>query len=514
MTRGGWGFHAVVGNPPFAGKNNLINGNRPGYLAWLKTVHDHSHGNADLVAHFYRRAFSLVRPQGAFGLIATNTIAQGDTRSTGLRWICKHGGEIFAARRRLNWPGQAAVIVSVVYVRRGSFRGARLLDDREVPTITAFLFHRGGHDDPAVLVANEGLSFIGSYVLGMGFTFDDSKEDASPVAEMHRLIAKDRRNAEKIFPYLGGEEVNSSPTHSHHRYVINFGEMSEEEARAGWPELMEILELKARGRRGSHSTGPWWQLERLRPELYRAIGGLERVLIISRVSNTFAFAFVTTHQVLNEKIVVVATDKLRAFAFLQCRVHETWGRFFNASLKDDMQYAPSDSFETYPFPPRWQTDPGLEATGEAYYDFRAALMVRNNEGLTATYNRFHDPNETDSGILKLRDLHALMDRAVLDAYGWADIELTCEFLLDYEEDEDDESSGTRRKKKPWRYRWPDEIRDEVLARLLELNAQRAKEPAAPVATRSKTSAKRRGAKKAIVDGPPSPQLALIKGEDE
>jgi hypothetical protein len=71
-----------------------------------------------------------------------------------------------------------------------------------------------------------------------------------------------------------------------------------------------------------------------------------------------------------------------------------------------------------------------------------------------------------------------MDRAVLDAYGWTDIKPKCEFILDYEEDDDDEdedSGRTRRRKKPWRYRWPDEIRDEVLARLLELNAQRAAE---------------------------------------
>src|SRR5690606_30763285 len=33
----------------------------------------------------------------------------------------------------------------------------------------------------------------------------------------------------------------------------------------------------------------------------------------------------------------------------------------------------------------------------------------------------------------------------------------------------------RKRKKPWRFRWPDEIRDEVLARLLKLNTERAKE---------------------------------------
>ena len=49
------GFDAVVGNPPFAGKNTIIAANPPGYLDWLKQLHPESHGNSDLVAHFFRR---------------------------------------------------------------------------------------------------------------------------------------------------------------------------------------------------------------------------------------------------------------------------------------------------------------------------------------------------------------------------------------------------------------------------------------------------------------------------
>lgn len=47
----------------------------------------------------------------------------------------------------------------------------------------------------------------------------------------------------------------------------------------------------------------------------------------------------------------------------------------------------------------------LEDIGKRYYEFRAALMIEHNEGLTATYNRFHDPEERASGIQRLRDLH-------------------------------------------------------------------------------------------------------------
>ena len=119
-------------------------------------------------------------------------------------------------------------------------------------------------------------------------------------------------------------------------------------------------------------------------------------------------------------------------------------------------------------------------------------MIRNNEGLTKTYNRFHDPDEGDPEIVKLRELHAAMDCAVLDAYGWTDIPTDCEFLLDYEIDEEEWGN----KKKPWRYRWPDEARDEVLARLLELNTERAKEEARSGAAATKMRGRKPASKRA------------------
>ena len=469
------GFDAFVGNPPFGGKNTTINSNPPGYLDWLKELHEESHGNADIVAHFFRRTFGLLRQKGALGLVATNTIAQGDTRSTGLRWICQHEGTIYSARRRMKWPGQAAVVVSVVHIGKGQFEGPCILDGKNVPSISAFLFHAGGHDNPVTLVANAGKSFIGSYVLGMGFTFDDTdtKGVASPISEMERLIKKDPRNRERIFPYIGGEEVNSSPTHAHHRYVINFGQMSEEEARQ-WPDLMAIVEERVKGTRASHSTAEWWHFERYRQELYDAIRGMDRVLVVAQTSNTLGFAFKDTRTVFGHTLVVFPFDRYSFFSTVQSRIHKLWALFFAAKMKDDARYIPSDCFETFPFPVRFESNPKLEEIGQRYYEFRADLMVQNDEGLTKTYNRFHDPDERSADIVKLRELHAEMDRAVLDAYGWTDLEPTHDFLLDYEEEEDEEEAS-RKRKKPWRYRWPDDFHDEVLARLLELNKERAEE---------------------------------------
>ena len=387
--------------------------------------------------------------------------------------------------------------------------------------ITAFLFHRGGHEDPARLAANAGRSFQGSIVLGMGFTFDDTdkKGVASPLAEYRRLIAEDPHNREAIFPYIGGEEVNTSPTHAHHRYVINFrdypvrredrgelwataddGQRREwlrrgivprdypDPVAADWPDLVGIVEARVKPERlklGDNGDArrrkeKWWLWGRYTPALFATIGDLERVLAISRVGQQVALTFLPADMIYAESTIVFPFTRCAAFCVLQSRAHEMWARSFGSSMKDDLRYTPSDCFETFPFPDAWEADSDLEAVGEHYRAFRADLMARHGEGLTRTYNRFHDPHENASEIVTLRSLHAAMDRAVLDAYGWRDVPTDCEFLLDQQHD--DEEWGAR--KKPHRYRWPDEVRDEVLARLLDLNARRAAEEAQAGKTRS------------------------------
>ncbi len=525
------GFDVFVGNPPFAGNNTLIQGYPEGILDWFKKLHPESGGQCDLVAHFFRRCFQLLRPGGSLGLIATNTIAQGDTRSSGLRWICLNDGTIYAARKRYKWPGVAAVVVSVVHLFKGAYAGVKLLDRRPVEQITAFLFANGGHDDPKQLTVNAGKSFLGSKIYGQGFTFDNSGpvDDEtpgipSPIATMERLIAENPKNAEVIFPYIGGEEVNSSPTHAHHRHVINFGERSEEECRQEWPELMWIVEQKVKPERdqlkdnadGRRRKQSWWQFGRSTPALDASIAGIDRVLTNSQVSSHICFAFKEADSVFGHTLYVYPLETVEWIAIMQSSAHGIWSLFQCSSLEERLRYTAADCFETFPFPTALldsaASDPAHEATrqsfeaiGERYHQFRAELMVSNNEGLTSTYNRFHDPAETSSGLLELRRLHGEMDQAVLAAYGWSDVPTACGFGLDYLDTEEDAQlpdalqeridSGalffldpgdaldfqgqlqacgaiTGRCKLPWRYRWPDAVRDDVLARLLALNAER------------------------------------------
>jgi hypothetical protein len=303
-------------------------------------------------------------------------------------------------------------------------------------------------------------------------------------------------------PFLGGDEVNSHPQQLHYRFIINFSDLSFEEVER-WPHLLEIVESKVKPERLSKSEDvanwPWWQFWRARKALYESIRPLSRVAVCSLHSLHHAIALVPRDQVFSHGLAVFAFEMLTAFAVLQSQAHETWARFFGSSLEDRLRYTPSDCFETFPFPPSWQSNPALESAGQTYYDYRAALMIQNNEGLTDTYNRFHDPEETSPHILQLRTLHAAMDRAVLEAYGWHDLaaRATCEFQLDYEEPEDEkvDAPAKRKKKKPWRYKWPQELHDEVLARLLALNQQYAEAERLAGEAAQTGAAKPKGSKK-------------------
>lgn len=476
------GFEAVIGNPPFLGAKEFGITTPSSHLAFLKRSLAPITGKTDLVAYFFRRAWTLIRQRGTFGLIATNTIAQGDTHASGLLEIHRGGGAIYSARRRMKWPGTAAVVVSVVHVSKGHAGADCSLDGRPATRISTYLFEKGPDEPPAALRANAGLAGKGIIHSGDGFIFaGEGSTEEWPLSLAHQL-REDPELARAIKPLWGSREINNSPDFHPIRFVIDFGDRSEATVLAEFPRLHRMVTERVRPARmalttqagAAHAKRYWWQFTYRAEALIRTLQCKPAMLAIGRVTPWHALCRLPSTDVPSEQAVAFAACSDAAFCALQARPHEIWARFFGSSLEDRLRYTPSDCFETFPLPPDWEGHPALEAAGNAYYEHRAALMVRNDEGLTRTYNRFHAPDERSHDILELRELHAAMDRAVLGAYGWTDVPTNCEFLLDYEIDEKEWSP---RRRKPYRYRWPDDIRDEVLARLLELNAERAAEEA-------------------------------------
>jgi 23S rRNA G2445 N2-methylase RlmL len=471
FARDNGGFDAIVGNPPFMRGKAIGTEISTLYRDWLKLSYINANSSADLVSFFFRRSFDLTRDNGSISLIATKTVSQGATRRSGLRYICKNGGVIYRVKRRMRWPGDASVSVSVVHIAKGDWTQARFLDDQMVAEITAFFFKHGGHDDPKELRANSGVSFNGCAIAGVGFSFDDREPRASTVAEMHALVAKNERNSDRIFPFIGGDEINGSPTHEPSRYIIFFAGMDLSEA-GQWPDLLEIVRERVKPERDSANRKAhrerWWQFGDWRPGLFEAISIKDRMLSVVFISQFLGFAWIPTDRIISHNVGVFATERDSFFCVVQSRVHEYFATQLSSGLEERPGYRPSDGFEPFPFPASFENDLTLESAGEAYDAFRAQLMLSRNEGLTETYGRFHARGENGADIARLRALHHEMDVAVLRAYGWDD--LADRAAPEFIEQEADEGKTPKT-----RLDWPSDFKDEVLARLLALNATRAAE---------------------------------------
>ncbi|TKC95800.1 DNA methyltransferase [Polyangium fumosum] len=453
-------MEAVVGNPPFAGKNTISESSGERMLDWLMALHPDVKGrpNTDLCAYFFRRAAILIGAHGTLGLVATNTIAQGDSRLMGVKALMQRGAMIYEAQSSMPWPGKAAVSVSLIHMAFGRVAGiatAPVLDGHPVAFIDSRLTPRRERDEAVALAANADLAFMGGKLVGAGL--------AVTLAEYDELVRADRSNKTVLRPYLGGEEVNSNSTGAFERYMIDFTTKTLEEARQ-WPLLMRIIEEKVRparerDKRGTYKTY-WWRPGENAGALYAALKGKSMCLVAANVTKHLMFSFRPTSWFFSQTLYVFPLDIASAFAVLQSRIHEPWARLLSSSLEDRLRYSGSDCFETFPFPhpdPRTVL-PDLESIGERLYSARARFMVDTNQGLTKTYNALKDPACEDGQILDLRRLHEDMDRAVLAAYGWSDIPVP-PFCPRTAEDREAIQA----------------FEDEVIDRLYVLNAERARE---------------------------------------
>jgi hypothetical protein len=526
------GFDAIVGNPPFSGGQHLTGTLGTAFRNYLVNfIADSTKGSADLCAYFYLRAFSLIKEGGVFGLVACNTIAEGDTRQVGLERMVKRGGSIIAANPNMPWPGTAAVVISLVFVWKdkvidhihqvatvngvvvhnsksdGHWHGIVYFNDQPTETISPFLSQQDEWS-PKVLEANANQSFQGSIVLGLGFTMSED--------EATSFIAKDPRNAEVLFPYLNGVDLNSSPEQKASRWVINFFDWPlDRDAEGSWdcaneaqrseylsrghvppdypgrvatdfPELLNIVEEKVKpereGKKDALAAKKWWLYLRPRPELYHAIGRgasfvkhpvrwddnyhPEQVLAITIVSKTVAFAFCSSKTVFSNLLTVFSKNTYKDFALLQSNLHVVYAWQHSSKMKSDLRYCPADSYETYPFPVfAEQQQKHLENLGYKLYFLREKKKLSQNIGLTAFYKLYHNRKENSQEIEQARQLQREIDLAILDAYGWNDIDLEHGFhAVGYLPENDN-----------IRYTISEAARIEILKRLAKLNHERWEE---------------------------------------
>ena len=170
------GFDAIIGNPPFLGGQKITGslGDCLPRVPCREIGHGVRRAAADLIAYFVLRAHALLNRSGQTGLIATNTLAQGDTREVGLDQIVASGMEIRQAVKSKPWPSKSAVLeYAAVWTSRHpiDLAAERIADGVLVARIASSL-DPGSRvtGNPKRLGANAGISFKGTNILGMGFT--------------------------------------------------------------------------------------------------------------------------------------------------------------------------------------------------------------------------------------------------------------------------------------------------------------------------------------------------------
>ena len=252
------GFDVLLGNPPFMGGQKITGTAGTDYrdhlIAWIAGG---KKGSADLVSYFFLKATKLAR---SLAFLATNTIAQGDTSEVGLTQIIDAGWTIHRAASSTAWPGGAALEIAKVWVTSRSWNGECALDGLPVAGIDEMLYLKSPTGwRKQRLSANADKSFQGSIVLGLGFTMS--------LEEAQALIERDPRNKDVLFPYLVGEDLNQSPTQAAPRWVINFFDWPEEQARE-YPDCFAIVEEKVKPERQERGGNGEFKRRKPLPQLY------------------------------------------------------------------------------------------------------------------------------------------------------------------------------------------------------------------------------------------------------
>ncbi|MGH4001117.1 MAG: Eco57I restriction-modification methylase domain-containing protein, partial [Pseudonocardiaceae bacterium] len=413
------GFDAIIGNPPFLDGRKISGRSGRDYLGWLQRWDGNRRkGSADLAARFVLRAARLLSSSGQLGFITTNTLVQGDTLAVGMTQLVEGGMTIRRGRSSHPWPSSSASIeILNVWASKPPVAdaGERWLDGEQVPAIGPDLELIGRvAGRPLALPENKDLGFQGHNVLGpTGFTM--------AAADAIELIARDSRNAEALQPFMIGKDLNQRPDCSASRWIINFREWTLDQA-ATYPDLLAIVEREVRPERAKKDAvryprmvREWWKFWQYRQGLEHAIAKLGHVLALSRVGNSLLPVRLATGPAFSEATVVFALDDFASFAVLSSNVHSTWVIRYTSTMRTDIRYAPSDVFVTLPRP---DPTPELHELGKQLDVERRKLMLGRGWGLTTTYNYVHSPTNHDPAVQNLRELHAAIDHAVLDAYGW------------------------------------------------------------------------------------------------
>jgi hypothetical protein len=467
----------IVGNPPFIGKGkDMRDALGDGYVEILWKTYEWINDSADFVMYWWDRSAEICAARNSVrrvGLVTTNSITQEFSRRVIKRRLeHKNSVSIIFAIPDHPWiksnPDNAAVRIAMTVFERGVRAGdlARVVSEKGVDTddpSIEFIYEKGviysdlgvGVDVTHVtpLKSTAGLTTTGVFYLGDGFILDKS--------EVRNYLESDPASAAIIRKYVSGRDINGK---SRSVSIVDADQLLEVEFRTQFPALYQrIYELVKPSRdlnKEKSRREYWWKFARRNTDLRSAIEGLRRYVVTSLTSKHRFFCFVDGSVLPDQTLVCSGIDDAAWLAVLSSRVHVVWSIRLGGKLGvgNDSRYLKVTCFDPFPFPdPSEEIKARLRALGEELDATRKTVLAENVDlTLTGLYNLLEkvragtaltpveQDQKTRGRVLILKELHDQIDAATADAYGWP----------------------------------RDLTGEQILERLVALNAERAREEAA------------------------------------
>ena len=444
--------NVVVGNPPFLGGKKLLSELGQPYVDDLRSAYEgRLPGFSDLVTYWFEKARELIKLGNLerAGFVSTNSIAGGSNLPV-MKAIV-NDCDIYEALSDEPWTVEgAAVRVSLICFCTQARDETRRLNGVIVsninPDLTASEFDlttaRRIHQNRNVCF--EGGQKHGPFEIDGAMAREWLKAPVNP---------NGRPNSDVVKRFLNATDVVRRMSDS---WVVDFGDSLSESDAALYELPFEYVKTHVKPVREASSLAShrslWWRHHRTRPELRKAIASKNRYIATPVVSKHRVFVWLNTTYWPTNLVDAIARDDDTSFGILHSRFHQVWSLRMGTSLEDRPRYTPSTTFETFPFPE--DLSPDLDSS--AYIDNPHAIAIagaarllndqreiwlnppdiaeRQNEIIPGYPDRiFPKGNEAAKELAKrtltnlynlmpswLINLHANLDNAVADAYGWGD----------------------------------------------------------------------------------------------
>jgi hypothetical protein len=470
----------IVGNPPFIGGKDIRARQGDEWTEALWAAHPDMNDAADFVMYWWDHAASLLTKRKTslrrFGLVTTNSISQVFQRRTIERHLtAKKPVSLVMAIPDHPWTkaaaDSAAVRIAMTVAEAGSREGllrevtAEAGLDTDTPSI-AFQESAGAINADltvgvdvtvaAALRATEGLCSPGVKLHGAGFIVTRAQAEGLGLGQRVGLELHIRE-------YRNGRDLMAR---SRDVMVIDLDGLSADDVRTRFPKVYQHVLVNVKPERDSNREDyrriNWWLFGRRNTLMRGFTAALPRYIATVETAKHRVFQFLDATILPDNMLVAIGSDDAYTLGVLSSRFHVTWALRAGGwlGIGNDPRYSKSRCFDPFPFP---ATDDlqqqRIRAIAEDLDAHRKSVLSQHGHlTLTGLYNVLERlragispadliPTERrtfdDGLVLILRELHDRLDTAVAAAYGW-----------------------------------PVDLPDtEILARLVALNKERAKEEA-------------------------------------